>query len=408
MRTLFDENLLSERERKNLLILDLIKKIGPTTRTDISRLIGLNIVTVTNYVNSYVDRGIVIEKGLDVSTGGRRPALIALNEKWGYVMGVDIGPTSIIAVIADFSSNIISKIKKPRPKGFMDDVITASIEITRELLDTSNIDKVLLKGIGMGISGVLDEASGTIRDTDPSRGKTTGNFSTIKTAFEKEFNISTLVGNDATVAAFGEKRLGLDEEVQNMIYVYSDVGCGIILKGELYCGAGGSAGEIQLAIENSNGSKLNCWQRGGPCFLRPWGIDLGLIEEAKRVLDKAAGDSKIYEKVNGKLENIALDTIIEAAKEGDAVACQLIEDAGLNLGIRVAYFVNLFNPEVVVIGGGVEKAGEILLSSIKRTVRKLAFEEPVNIVKIIPSVLGENSVSLGAASLVVRQVFMKV
>jgi predicted NBD/HSP70 family sugar kinase len=405
MKTLFDEDVLSEREKKNLVILDLIRKIGPTTRTDISRIIGLNIVTVTNYVNSYVKSGMVIEKGLDVSTGGRRPALIELNAKWGYVLGVDIGPMNLIAIVSDLANNVISKVKKNRLKGFMDDVITGSLDIVKELVDSANIDKSLIKGIGMGISGVIDERSGTVRDTDPARGRTLGSYSTIKSAFEREFKMPTFVGNDATVAAFGEKRLSIGEDVKDMIYVYSDVGCGIIIKGEVYCGAGGSAGEVQLTMDNPESDKFNCWQRG-PCYLRPWGVDLGLIEEAKKVL-KTEASSKMYEKVKGKIDDITLDIIIESAKEGDSVAQHLIEDAGVNLGIRVAYLINLFNPEVVVIGGGVEKAGELLLNPVKKTVKKFAFEEPASIVKIVPSILGENAVSLGAASLVVREVFMK-
>ena len=79
----------------------------------------------------------------------------------------------------------------------------------------------------------------------------------------------------------------------------------------------------------------------------------------------------------------------------------------MNLGIRIAYLVNLFNPEVVVIGGGVEKAREIILDPIRKTVKKLAFSEQANIVKIIPGAMGENSVSLGAASLAIREVFLK-
>ena len=79
----------------------------------------------------------------------------------------------------------------------------------------------------------------------------------------------------------------------------------------------------------------------------------------------------------------------------------------MNLGIRIAYLVNLFNPEVVVIGGGIEKAGEIILEPIRKTVKKLAFSEQANIVKIMSSALGENSVSLGAASLAIREILLK-
>jgi len=106
------------------------------------------------------------------------------------------------------------------------------------------------------------------------------------------------------------------------------------------------------------------------------------------------------------LNKLSIDNIIEAAKSGDTLAIDLLEDAAVNLGVRVAYLVNLFNPEIVIIGGGVEKTGSLFLEPLRRTVRKWAFEEPANIVKIIPAQLGTNSVALGAASIVIRHVFV--
>jgi len=87
---------------------------------------------------------------------------------------------------------------------------------------------------------------------------------------------------------------------------------------------------------------------------------------------------------------------------------EIIENAGANLGIRIAYLVNLFNPEVVVIGGGIEQAGELLLGPVRKSVRSLAFEEPANTVKIVPSRLGDSAVALGAAALVLREIFAQI
>lgn len=405
--TVFGTHVLADREKKNLAILDVIKRYGPITRTEISKMTKLNIVTVSNYVNNYINKGLVVEKGLDVSTGGRKPELVELNAKESFVIGVDLGPMNLTAILTDLANNIITKEKRPRPKGPMDEIISSSVEIIYQVIERSKVQTKLIKGLGLGISGVIDAQAGTVRDTDVRRGATAGSYMTVKNLIEKEFHIPTFVGNDATVAAFGEKRLGVEEDVNNLLYVYSDVGCGIVIKGDIYCGAGGSAGEIQLSIENPElEDRFSCWAKE-PCFLRPWGVDLGLAGEAKKVL-KTEKTSKTLELAGGNVENVTSEMVIEAAKAGDDIAIELLDNAGTNLGVRIAYLINLFNPEVVVIGGGIEEAGELLLGPVRRTVRKLAFEEPANRVRIIPSRLGENAVALGAAALVIREIFTQV
>ena len=403
-QTLFRDQVLSDRERKNLAILDVIRKSGPVTRTDISKVTKLNIVTVSNYVNNYIDKALVTEKGFDVSTGGRKPTLVELNSKMGYVIGLDIGPINMVAVITDISNNVIGKAKRERPKGPMSEVITSSIEMVYEIIDKSKTDKNKIKGVGLGVCGVIDAIAGTVRDTDPGRGRTTGSYTSVKALVQKEFNIPTFVGNDATVAAFGEKRLGLEQEIDDMLYVYSDVGCGIIIKGEIYCGAGGSAGEMQLMTDNP---EIPLAGKGAD-YLRPWGVDLGITEAAKSILKKENTDSKMLDMAGGDVENLTADMVVEAAKAKDKIAMEIIENAGVNLGIRIAYLINLFNPEVVVLGGGIEQAGELLLGPVRKTVRGLAFEEPANTVKIVPSRLGDSAVALGAAALVLREIFAQI
>jgi glucokinase len=98
---------------------------------------------------------------------------------------------------------------------------------------------------------------------------------------------------------------------------------------------------------------------------------------------------------------------VEAARKKDGVATEIVSAAGTNLGIRVAYLVNIFNPDIVVIGGGVEKAGDIFMDAVKAAVKKYSFEEPADIVKIIPSMLEDNAVMLGAAALAAREVFIE-
>lgn len=403
---LFKDQILSDRERKNLDILEVVRRYGPVTRTEISRITKYNIVTVSNYVNNYVKKDLVVEKGLDVSSGGRKPTLVELNSRNCFVIGIDIGPEYVIALLTDLSLNLITKIKKPRPKDTMEEVIAKSIELVYEVMEKSQIEAKKIKGLGIGLSGVIDSKAGTVRDTDPLRGKGAASYASIKALIEREFGIPTFIGNDATVAAFGEKRIGLDAEVENVLYMYSDVGCGIIVKGEIYCGTGGSAGEVQLNIGTALSPQDEALTKGVQGFFKPWGVDLGISDDARKELSHGNKESKIRELVGNDLTKINGDIVIEAGRQGDKLAVELIEKAGLNLGVRIAYLINLFNPEIVVIGGGMEQAGDLLLEPVRRMVRRLAFEEPASMVKIIPSRLGENAVALGASSLVIREIFI--
>jgi len=397
---LFKDQILSDRERKNLDILEVIRRYGPVTRTEISRITKYNIVTVSNYVNNYIKNDLVVEKGLDISSGGRKPALVELNSRNCFVIGIDIGPEYIIAILTDLSLNMITKVKKPRPKESMEEVVNMSIELIYEVMEKSQIEAKKIKGLGIGISGIIDAKAGTVRDTDPLRGRTAASYISIKNIIEREFGIPTFVGNDATVAAFGEKRIGLDAEIENILYMYSDVGCGIIIKGEIYAGAGGSAGEVQLNVSRAEDELIK--EIG---LFRKGNLHLGIVDAAKEAV-KQEKDTKIKELANGNIDNINAAVILEAARQNDKIAEELIQKAGLSLGVRIAYLINLFNPEIVIIGGGMEQAGDLILEPIKRTVRRLAFEEPASMVRIIPSRLGENAVSLGAASLVIREIFI--
>ncbi len=403
---LFRYKTMSDRERKNLMIMDIIRRSGPISRTEISRITEINIVTISNYINNYIEKGFVVEKGLDISTGGRKPTLLELNTKGGYVIGVDIGPRSIKAVMTDLSVNVVAKKLIDRPKGDMEEITSISLDMIQQVIDESKVEKDKIRGIGFGISGVIDDIAGTVRDTNNKRGKTSSSYAALRIEAEKRFGIDSYIGNDATCAAYGEKRLTIEADVENMLYIYSDVGCGIIIKGEIYSGAGGSAGEIQLAVGQADDVEAG-GQTDQLYYLRPLGVDLGMVQEAKNIIAKGIG-TKILEYTNGSMDAIALDHIIQAAQEGDKMATDLIETAGIGLGTRVAYLVNLFNPEVVIIGGGIEKAGELILDSIRRSVKKLSFEEPASRVRIMPSGLGENAVSFGSACLVLREAFADI
>ena len=403
---ILESSLLSDHEKKNFSILELIRRNGPITRADISKITDLNIVTVSNYINAYISANMVVESGMESSSGGRKPTLVKLHDGHSYAMGVDLGHTGLsgatmIGVVTDLSGRVLHRIEKKREKDSMDKIIDKSIDMISELMNKKGV-KEKVKGVGIGLGGVIDENLGTVRDSTKNGIRTS--YISLKGMIQEKFNMPSFLGNDATFAAFGEKMHALPMDVEDVIYMYSDVGSGIIIKGGIYCGASGSAGEIRINYpRNGDYMKLS---KNMSLFL-PMGLDLGLISQAKRLINTEKVASRISEFSDKSLDTLTVDNIIEAAKSGDTLAIELLEDAAVNLGVRVAYLVNLFNPEIVIIGGGIEKSGSLFLEPLRRTVRKWAFEEPANVVKIIPAQLGKEAVALGGASVVIRNVFVK-
>ena len=123
---------------------------------------------------------------------------------------------------------------------------------------------------------------------------------------------------------------------------------------------------------------------------------------------KKDGKSKILEMSGKDSEKIDVGMVYDAAKGGDALATNIVEEAGTRLGLKVAYLTNFFNPEVVVLGGGVERGGELMLTAVRRVVKQLVMEETAGIVKIILSRLGDDAVALGAICLVTQELFAEI
>lgn len=420
MRGFLDkETRLSEKERRNLSILDYIRRAGEISRAEISRLSDLNIVTVSNYVTKYVRDKIVFETGLDISSGGRRPELLRLNPEHGYAVGVDLGApqlvmdTSLIVILTDLSGKIIAKEKIKKEKESFDLLSDKVLEAVDKVIKTARISKDLVRGIGVGIWGVIDRYREMVRYAVEEEAIV--RYTSLLDRLEASYNVPVMVEHDAALGAFGEKWSGIGaiSDADNIVFMCSDSSCGLVIKGELYYGASKSAGELNLNPPDSEAAREDnkCWTNYSfGCCMRSRGLDLD-IPGKFAVIAKPEADSVIANPGEARVKQsqpMGLSEIIKLAENGDESAKKVINDAGEYLGVKIAFLINLFNPEVIVIGRGMENGGDLFFSSVRKSVRRWAYEESAKVAKILPASLGENAIASGAAALVVQDFFAKV
>jgi DNA-binding MarR family transcriptional regulator len=219
----FRKEDLSERERRNIDILEILRRRGPISRPDISKEIGINVVTVSNYIDDFIRHKLVYEKELDVSEGGRRPVLLDLNPQGGYIIGTGLNLMNMVGLLVDLKGNIITKTQIARPKLTVKDVTESLLDTIREIFRRSKGYAGSIKGIGIGLAGLVNKQDGSIHW--PQKMDHYYTYASVdlplRELIEREFNLPVLIENDATAACFGEYWLGAGTEFKNLAYMFS-------------------------------------------------------------------------------------------------------------------------------------------------------------------------------------------
>lgn len=389
-KPVFEEEL-TERSRRNFLILEILRRKGPLSRTEISKVSGINPVTISHYLDKLMVQNIVREREHDTSSGGRPPMLLDINPQAGYTIGIGINLFNSVGVIIDLEGRVVYKYKKDKPVSSPNEIIEAVVSLGEELLNLSGRIRGKIKGIGLGIGGIVDSKNGIIRWPQKDNHNSFYSYISmpIKTYLEDKFGLPVFIGNDANLACFAEYWLSLEPEFKNVLYMFSGVGCGIMVNGELYTGNDGCAGE--LFINTSPEDKES--YLGSYSLFRQWPYDLGLIDKVRKAVPPER-----EEEIN------TLEDVFFMSKQ-DMKVKSLVYEAASALGIKIALLTNIFNPQAVIIGGGLEKGGFDFIEDIYQKVKRYAFDEMTKNLKIIPSSLSEEAVSLGAANLVVKNLF---
>lgn len=314
-------------------------------------------------------------------------------------MAVDLGGTKIIAAVVFPSGKIISRkycltLADKCPEAVIDRLVSAANSaISQAKLETSE-----LAGIGIAAAGILDTEKGIITT---SANLPNWHDVPLREIVADRLGITTYLINDASAAALGEHRFGAGKGVDNLIYltVSTGIGGGIIIDGKLYSGTDGCAGELGHMTIEAHGPQCKCGNFG---CLEVLASGTAMAKEAAERLSQGK-ESSIIEFAEGRLENITAEIVALAARQGDPLACDIVSRAASYLGIGLANLVNIFNPELIVIGGGVSKMGEMLLEPARKVVKERAFQLPSRTVRIVRARLGSNAGIMGAVAYIFEQ-----
>ena len=321
------------------------------------------------------------------------------NNKTECVVGVDLGGTKILAGVFDHSLERLAtakfSTKAQRGVGVVIERIARCVE---DSVDEADLSLKQVTGVGLGAPGAVDFGSGTILFAPNLAWKDVP----LKKELEKRLGVPVFVENDANVAVLGVHVAELKAKPKNVvgIFVGTGIGGGLIVNGELYSGFNHTAGEIGHMVIEVNGPKCGCGNKG--CFEALASrtaifqrIKAGVKDGEKTILTEMLGDN---------LEDMRSGDLRRAIRKGDKFAGKVVEQAAEYIGLGVANLINLFGPEIVVLGGGViEALADEMMSVIVKTAKEHALPGTIKGVDFVASKLGDNAGITGAAVLVRRE-----
>lgn len=310
-----------------------------------------------------------------------------------YVIGIDLGGTKISGAVANFKGDMLSQYTIPtKAEEGESAVLQRIIAVVEKVIEESNVDKEKIVSIGIGSPGPLDAKKGMIITTPNIPFK---NFNIVKPLVDR-FNIATYLDNDANVAAIGEYAFGSGKGTDNMVFitVSTGIGGGAVLNGKIYRGNTCNALEIGHMTLEKDGPRCNCGNYGCAEALAS---GTAIAKAAREQVEKGLNTSL------SNYKKITAYEVFREAEKGDTVAQNVLNKALNYLGICVANIITSFDPEVVIIGGGVSKGGNIVFEKVNEVVKKRCFKAMFESTKIVPAALGTDAGVKGAVALAIME-----
>jgi glucokinase-like ROK family protein len=376
---------------------------GPLSRTEIADVTGYSRSKITAVINRLTHVGILEEIGDGESSGGRRPRVLNFKAEFGYLVGVDMGATSLEIALANFNGQIVARVTHVIDVREGPEVVLGLLrESLLAMMNQLDISPTKIYAFGIGVPGPVEFSTGLLI-APPIMPR--WEAYPIRAFIQETFPCAVvIVDNDVNVMALGELRAGAGTKDSNFIFVKigTGIGAGIVCNGQIYRGSNGCAGDIGHICADRNGPPCHCG-------------NIGCLEAiaagppiARRAMDAARADSntvlaRYMAEQNGKLSAVDVG---RAAMEGDRVANEIIRESGRIIGEVLASLVNFYNPSLVLIGGGISNIGHQFLASIRRGILHRSLPLSTRHLRIDTSPIASDSGIVGAISLAMEHVFV--
>ncbi len=378
------------RAQHSRLILNLLWTEREISRADLSRRTGLSRSTISAIVNDLLSTGLVKEAYAGVSTGGRRPIMLEFQDEATLIVGIELGATHISCVLTDLRCKVKARWSaaasvRDQPQVALEKMTTA----VRSVLDAAGVQPSQLLGLGVAVPSPVD--SRRPGELSPLLVPKWQGYN-IATHLEQAFSRPVFIDNDANLGALAELWWVAGPGVRNLVYlkVATGIGAGLIIDGRVFRGSNGIAGEIGHTAIDSSGARCECGLNG--CLTTFIGT--------RFLLERAADYARSSGSTRPAPKN--LDEVVNAALAGEPIAVELIRYTGQRLGIGVANMLNLLNPDTVVLGGGITRAGDFLVGAVRKTIEQMSLAESISHADIRVSGLDEWGIAVGAATLVLE------
>ncbi len=392
-------NIKKMHESNIMLVLNIIRANDRISRYEISKVTKLSPSAVSNIVNLLIQAGFVSEVSKENRGAGRKPIGLSLSDRVYFPIGIEVESDRITGVVINLAGEVVKqKIEYISPELSYNDILNKVIDIYFSL--SEDFDQNQIIGLGVAIPGPVDAEKGISIFSVNLGWHNIAVEEILKRHIDKPIFIEQNIRAVTLAELWYGAGIGKDKIA--CIRVGSGVSAGFVINGDIYRGSNGVVGELGHTVVEIDGNRCRC---GGQGCLESYVSTRILIDKVMEGIK-----NKVYTKVllDGKDRIEVLEEIFGAGKNGDRFICNIFEEMGKYLGIGIANLINLFNPEVVIITGGLAKAEELLLNPVIKTVKSRVFP-PIpgfNMPEITISKLGAFTCAIGAGTLVIEDIFL--
>ncbi len=393
------EKLPILKEISPRLVLGHIMRAGSISRADIARQTGLHRSTITRIVASLLEEGFVEESGEGDSGLGRRPVMLSLVAGAVHVVGIAIESTFVAGVLVDFNAQITERMEVPLRDASRDAVMADVYGVIDSLLERAQEREITVLGIGVAMHGIVNSHQGLSVFAPAIEWRN----EPVAVNIESRYDLPVRMENNANAMALGESWFGNGQAVENILVVKvgSSIGSGVILGGRLFPGTDYSAGEIGHLTVLPGGPRCKCGNLG--CLETVASID-AILKRGRELLKKGEAQS-LMAFTGGDPNQLNFEKLCQATFARDPAALRLWEEVAAHLGLALSYTINILNPAKVLIGGDVFPVLDYILPKVRETVGIQVLQPLKSHLRLEPVGLGQDSVTIGAATLLLQDIF---